>query len=297
MMNHNIKEYSISLICVLIAFLVSLASSQNGVSYNNYPISIICMALSFIIHWLVFIPSYFYKTEKFYDITGTVAYLSILLTTAYLINLVNDEGILLRSIISIIFVMIWAIRLGIFLFKRVIKVGEDKRFEHAKKSFSKFLMFFNISALWVFLTIVNVLTMIINNSDSITDLFFIIGVTIAIIGFIIEVVADMQKRKFRTNISNKGQFISSGLWSISRHPNYFGEMMIWVGMSFATIPILIGWQFITLISPIFVIFLLTKVSGINLLEASANDKWGADKNYQDYKDKTSVLIPFLGSKR
>lgn len=296
-MNHNIKEYSISLICVLIAFLVSLASSQNGVSYNNYPISIICMALSFIIHWLVFIPSYFYKTEKFYDITGTVAYLSILLTTAYLINLVNDEGILLRSIVSIIFVMIWAIRLGIFLFKRVIKVGEDKRFEHAKKSFSKFLMFFNISALWVFLTIVNVLTMIINNSDSVTDLFFIIGVSIAIIGFIIEVVADMQKRKFRTNISNKGQFISSGLWSISRHPNYFGEMMIWVGMSFVTIPILIGWQFITLISPIFVIFLLTKVSGINLLEASANDKWGADKNYQDYKDKTSVLIPFLGSKR
>lgn len=296
-MNHNIKEYSISLICVLIAFLVSLASSQNGVSYNNYPISIICMALSFIIHWLVFIPSYFFKTEKFYDITGTVAYLSILLTTAYLINLVNDEGILLRSIISIIFVMIWAIRLGIFLFKRVIKVGEDKRFEHAKKSFSKFLMFFNISALWVFLTIVNVLTMIINNSDSVTDLFFIIGFKIVIIGFIIEVVADMQKRKFRTNISNKGQFISSGLWSISRHPNYFGEMMIWVGMSFVTIPILIGWQFITLISPIFVIFLLTKVSGINLLEASANDKWGADKNYQDYKDKTSVLIPFLGSKR
>jgi len=296
-MNHNIKEYSISLICVLIAFLVSLASSQNGVSYNNYPISIICMALSFIIHWLVFIPSYFYKTEKFYDITGTVAYLSILLTTAYLINLVNDEGILLRSIISIIFVMIWAIRLGIFLFKRVIKVGEDKRFEHAKKSFSKFLMFFNISALWVFLTIVNVLTMIINNSDSVTDLFFIIGFTIVIIGFIIEVVADMQKRKFCTSISNKGQFINSGLWSISRHPNYFGEMMIWVGMSFVTIPILIGWQFITLISPIFVIFLLTKVSGINLLEASANDKWGADKNYQDYKDKTSVLIPFLGSKR
>ena len=296
-MNHNIKEYSISLICILIAFLVSFAAAQNGPSYNNYPISIICMSLSFIIHWIIFIPSYIYKTEKFYDITGTVAYISILITTVYLLNVVNDEGILLRSILSTIFVMIWAVRLGIFLFKRVIEVGEDKRFKVAKKSFSKFLMFFNISALWVFLTIVNVLTMIINNSDSVTDLFFIIGVRIAIIGFIIEVVADTQKRKFRTNISNKGQFISSGLWSISRHPNYFGEMMIWVGMSFATIPILIGWQFITLISPIFVIFLLTKVSGINLLEASANDKWGADKNYQDYKDKTSVLIPFLRNKR
>ena len=296
-MNHNIKEYSISLICILIASLVSIAAAQNGALYNNYPISIISMALSFIIHWLVFIPSYFYKTEKFYDITGTVAYMSILITTAYLLSIINNEVVLLRSILSIIFVMIWAIRLGAFLFTRVIKVGEDKRFEDAKKSFSKFLMFFNISALWVFLTIVNVLTMIINNSDSITDIFFIIGFSIAIIGLIIEVVADRQKRKFRMNISNKGEFIRSGLWSISRHPNYFGEILIWLGISFSTLPILSGWQFVTLISPIFVILLLTKVSGINLLEAAADDKWALDKNYQDYKEKTSVLIPFLTYKR
>ena len=296
-MNHNIKEYSISLICILIASLVSIAAAQNGALYNNYPISIICMVLSFIIHWLVFIPSYFYKTEKFYDITGTVAYMSILITTAYLLSIINNEVVLLRSILSIMFVMIWAIRLGAFLFTRVIKVGEDKRFEDAKKSFSKFLMFFNISALWVFLTIVNVLTMIINNSDSITDIFFIIGFSIAIIGLIIEVVADRQKRKFRMNISNKGEFIRSGLWSISRHPNYFGEILIWLGISFSTLPILSGWQFVTLISPIFVILLLTKVSGINLLEAAADDKWALDKNYQDYKEKTSVLIPFLTYKR
>jgi steroid 5-alpha reductase family enzyme len=296
-MNHNIKEYSISLICILIAFLVSIAAAQNGALYNNYPISIICMALSFIIHWLVFIPSFFYKTEKFYDITGTVAYMSILITTAYLLSIIKNEVVLLRSILSIIFVMIWAIRLGAFLFTRVIKVGEDKRFEDAKKSFSKFLMFFNISALWVFLTVVNVLTMIINNSDSITDIFFIIGFSIAIIGLIIEVVADRQKRKFRMNISNKGEFIRSGLWSISRHPNYFGEILIWLGISFSTLPILSGWQFITLISPIFVILLLTKVSGINLLETAADEKWALDKNYQDYKEKTSVLIPFLTYKR
>ena len=143
----------------------------------------------------------------------------------------------------------------------------------------------------------NVLTMIINNADSVTDIFFIVGFSISIIGFIIEVVADMQKRKFRINMANKGQFITSGLWSISRHPNYFGEIMIWVGISFVTLPVLIGWQFITLISPIFVIFLLTRVSGINLLESAANDKWSTDKNYQDYKDKTSVLIPFLINKR
>ena len=83
----------------------------------------------------------------------------------------------------------------------------------------------------------------------------------------------------------------------SRHPNYFGEILIWLGISFSTLPILSGWQFVTLISPIFVILLLTKVSGINLLEAAADDKWALDKNYQDYKEKTSVLIPFLTYKR
>ena len=295
-MNLNLKEYLISLVCLLIAFIVSILAAQNGASYNKYPIILLCMVLSFIIHWVVFIPSYFYKTEKFYDITGTVAYISILLTSAYLLDIVHQEGLLTRSLLSIFFVMIWALRLGLFLLFRVINVGEDKRFEDAKKSFSKFFMFFNISALWVFLTIVNVLTMIINNSDSVTDLFFITGFSISIIGLIIEVVADKQKSNFRVNSSNKSEFISSGLWSISRHPNYFGEIMIWVGISVTTFPILIGWQFITLISPIFVIFLLTKVSGINLLEASSDDRWGADKKYQDYKEKTSVLIPFIKNK-
>ena len=296
MINHSLKDYSICLICILIAYLVSIAGAQNGPSFNNYPILVICMSLSFIIHWTIFIPSYIFKTEKFYDITGTVAYISILLTSAYLLNIIHQEGLLTRSLLLIFFVMIWALRLGLFLLFRVINIGEDKRFEDAKKSFSKFFMFFNISALWVFLTIVNVLTMIINNSDSVTGLFFITGFSISIIGFIIEVVADKQKRNFRINSSNKSQFISSGLWSISRHPNYFGEIMIWIGISVTTFPILIGWQFITLISPIFVIFMLTKVSGINLLEASADDRWGADKKYQDYKDKTSVLIPFIKNK-
>ncbi|MDG2367315.1 MAG: DUF1295 domain-containing protein [Candidatus Marinimicrobia bacterium] len=292
-MNHNFKEYLISFFCVIIAFLVSILAAQNGSLYNKYPIIVICMVLSFVIHWVVFIPSYFFKTEKFYDITGTVAYISILLMTSYLVNIINQEGLLTRSLLLIVFVMIWALRLGLFLLFRVINVGEDKRFEDAKESFSKFFMFFTISALWVFLTIVNVLTMIINNSDSVTDLFFIAGFSISIIGFILEIVADKQKRNFRVDSSNKGQFITSGLWRFSRHPNYFGEIMIWVGISIVTFPVLVGWQLITLISPIFVMLLLTKVSGINLLEASADDRWGNDIKYQDYKEKTSVLIPFI----
>ena len=72
--------------------------------------------------------------------------------------------------------------------------------------------------------------------------------------------------------------------------------MIWVGISIVTFPVLVGWQLITLISPIFVMLLLTKVSGINLLEASADDRWGNDIKYQDYKEKTSVLIPFIKNK-
>ena len=199
----------------------------------------------------------------------------------------------LRSKVVIVMVVVWAMRLGLFLFIRVLKAGEDSRFEDAKNSFIVFLMFFNISGLWVFLTTANALTLILNNSDLFGDLQFFVGLTIWIIGFSFEVVADEQKRRFRKKTENHGMFIVSGLWSISRHPNYFGEILIWTGMASISLPVLSGWQYATLISPIFVTLLLTRISGVNLLEESADKKWGHLDNYQDYKKNTSVLVPFI----
>ena len=199
----------------------------------------------------------------------------------------------LRSKVVIVMVVVWAMRLGLFLFIRVLKAGEDSRFEDAKNSFIVFLMFFNISGLWVFLTTANALTLILNNSDLFGDLQFFVGLTIWIIGFSFEVVADEQKRRFRKKTENHGMFIVSGLWSISRHPNYFGEILIWTGMSIICLPVLSGWQYATLISPVFVVLLLTRISGVNLLEESADKKWGHLDNYQNYKKNTAVLVPFI----
>ena len=152
-----------------------------------------------------------------------------------------------------------------------------------------------MSALWVFLTTANALTLIINNTNIFNDVFFYFGITIWCVGFLFEVVADEQKRRFRANERNKDRFIRTGLWSISRHPNYFGEILIWVGMGVIAFPTLQGWQYVTLISPIFIYFLLTRISGVNLLEDRAEKKWGGNGDYEKYKKEVPVLFPYLNS--
>ena len=101
----------------------------------------------------------------------------------------------------------------------------------------------------------------------------------------------MQKTAF--NKKNKGKFISSGLWSLSRHPNYFGEFALWTGLAIISISFLSGVMYVVLISPIFIYLLLNKVSGVNLLEDIAEERWGSEKEYQDYKKNTPVFFPKL----
>ncbi len=261
-------------------------------TYFGLPIVFITMLLSFILHWIAFIPAYFFKTEKFYDILGTIAYLSITSLAIYFTVYLSQEELHLRSIFVASLIIIWALRLGIFLLIRVLKNGEDRRFRDPMQSFSKFLLWWSMSAFWVFLTTLNAITMLTNNFDSILDVFFIFGLTLWFIGFGIELISDEQKRKFKLKPENNENFISSGLWSVSRHPNYFGEIILWIGISIMSLPTLVGIQFLSLISPIFIYFLLTRISGVNLLEKRADNKWGNQKDYQDYKRKTPILIPF-----
>ncbi|NQV36933.1 MAG: DUF1295 domain-containing protein [Candidatus Marinimicrobia bacterium] len=284
------RDIFISIISVIIAGAFAWAGSYGGPSFAGFPALIFIVGIGFLIHWIIFLPSFFAKTEKFYDITGTVAYFVMTGLAVYIAS--DSSSLSLLSKIIATMVLIWALRLGLFLLIRVFRVGEDKRFSEAKKSFSKFLMFFSLSGLWVFLTTANALTLILNNPDINGVLFLGIGGIIWVIGFLFEVVADEQKRRFRKKDSNRGQFITTGLWSISRHPNYFGEILIWIGMAVISFPVLSGWQYATLISPLFVILLLTKVSGVNLLEESADKKWGNLDEYQTYKVNTAALIPF-----
>tara|TARA_Y100000816_G_scaffold177629_1_gene128216 strand:+ start:542 stop:949 length:408 start_codon:yes stop_codon:yes gene_type:complete len=121
----------------------------------------------------------------------------------------------------------------------------------------------------------------------------IIGIIIFIIGFTIEIIADSQKTKFRANDDNKDKFISSGLWKYSRHPNYLGEIILWLGISLISFSSLEGFQYITLISPIFTYLLLVNVSGINFLEKSGKKKWGHLESYKKYLKETPRLFGFL----
>jgi len=278
----------ISIFLFLLALLIGYAGSLDGPSIFGYPGLMLIATVGFLIHWLVFIPSYLFKTEKYYDITGTIAYLVMTALAVFSADELNH-----RSQVVAVLIVVWALRLGLFLIVRVFQVGEDKRFHEVKSLFLRFLVWFSMSALWVFLTTANALTLILNNHPLIDDGYFLIGLMIWMIGFAFEVTADEQKRRFRNNPNNKGRFIRTGLWSISRHPNYFGEILIWVGMAIISFPVLSGWQYTTLISPLFVTLLLTRVSGINLLEASSDKNWGDMESYQQYKQQTSVLVPFI----
>ena len=292
-MNPIIKDYINIAIVISIAWVIAYAGSYNSTNFNGHSILFLCMCSSFLVHWIAFIPSYLAKTEKFYDITGTVAYITVLYIASTLTTYSFDHQLELRSQVAIALVVIWAVRLGLFLFIRVLKVGEDRRFREAKQSFSKYLLWWSMSALWVFLTTANALTLIINNTNVSDDLYFYFGISLWGFGFLFEVLADEQKRKFRTNKNNKNRFISTGLWGISRHPNYFGEILLWVGMAIIALPTLKGWQHVTLISPIFIYFLLTRISGVNLLEQRADKKWSGDEDYKKYKKQVPILIPFL----
>ena len=198
-----------------------------------------------------------------------------------------------RSILLLVLVIIWALRLGIFLFRRIQKAKKDDRFDEIKPSFIRFLNVWTIQGLWVTLTMAAALVAITTTCRKELDLFALIGFLVWAFGFAIEVVADSQKSRFSANPDNKGKFIQTGLWSRSRHPNYFGEIILWFGVAVIALPVLQGWQWVALISPIFVILLLTRVSGIPLLEKKADKKWGGHGDYEAYKKRTNVLIPQL----
>ncbi|HAV76449.1 MAG TPA: hypothetical protein DCX53_03750 [Anaerolineae bacterium] len=275
-------------ILILIGALVAWAGSQNGTSIAGIPLFALLVGMVFMIQWLAFIPAYLRQTEKFFDLTGSITYISGIILALFFSTGVDPRSILLSGL-----VIIWAIRLGTFLFGRIKKAGKDDRFDELKPSFIRFLNVWTIQGLWVTFTMAAALVAITTTARKELDLFAVVGFLVWAIGFTFEVIADSQKSKFNANPANKGRFIQTGLWSRSRHPNYFGEIVLWVGVSIIALPVLQGWQWIALISPVFVALLLTRVSGVPQLEKKADNKWGGQENYELYKKRTPVLIPRL----
>jgi len=247
------------------------------------------LIITFVVQWIAYIPAYALKTEKFYDLTGSLTYLSIfiycLMATQSIENLKDGNLILAGAI------MFWAIRLGSFLFMRIAKDGKDKRFNLIKTSFSRFFMTWTLQGMWVFICSSSALVAITSPTGVIVNNIFILGFILFVFGLVIEVIADNQKSNFRSIEENKDSFINEGLWSRSRHPNYFGEITLWSGIMVMSISSFTGMNYLAIFSPIFTYLLLNFISGVRILEARGNKKWGHLDEYNNYKKNTPKLIP------
>lgn len=273
------------------AVLLAWAGGQGGVTLGGVPAFALAVGLAFLLNGLAFLPAYLLQTEKFFDLTGSLTFLSMtgLTLWAALRQSLLDERATLVSVL----VVIWAVRLGTFLFHRIQKAGGDDRFTALKSSSLRFLTVWMLQALWASVTLAPALVVMTSLHRKPLDGFALAGALLWLVGFLIEVVADAQKSRFRAEPANRGRFIQSGLWARSRHPNYFGEILLWTGIALIALPVLQGWQLLTVLSPFFVAFLLTRVSGIPLLERRAEERWGTLPEYQEYKRRTPLLIPRL----
>ena len=276
----------INVIIALFSFLIAF-----GIAYSTGLSSVVmAVCLAYLIQWLLFIPAYVFQTEKFYDLSGGLTYITVVI---FSLAVTSNSGINLANLIIAIFIIIWAIRLSSFLFLRISKDGEDKRFRSIKPNLTQFFMTWTLQGMWVSLCSMCALTAINTGRLEVMNIFFIIGAGIFVTGLYIEIKADNQKSRFRSIPENRDRFITDGLWSKSRHPNYFGEVLLWSGIAVMSVSALEGLQYITLISPIFTYLLLVHVSGVRMLEARADIKWGQDPEYKNYVEKTPMLFPKL----
>lgn len=285
-MNKVTSQALISIGAILVTGLAfAWAGSQGSVELGGGSLFWYCVVLAFAINWLVFIPSFIAKSEHYFDATGTATYLS---TTA--LAIIGSGGSHWRGQLLALLVAFWALRLGVFLFSRIKDAGGDGRFDKLKMNFFSFLMVWSLQALWVMLTLGAALAAMTSTTAGEFGWATLLGLILFAVGVVIEIEADHQKSLFRQDPANEDQFITTGLWAWSRHPNYFGEIVLWLGIALIALPALQGWQLAMLISPVFVYILLTRISGIPLLESRGKRRWGHDPEYQAYKDRTPALI-------
>lgn len=288
------KSSRSSLIAIIVALvigaLVALAGSQGGATVGGIPLFAIAVAAAFAIQILAFIPAMLLRTERFFDLTGSLTFLAISVALVLMTPMPDARSWILAAM-----VILWAARLGSFLAMRVHKAGSDGRFDEIKGSPVRFLQVWVIQGAWVSITAAAAWIAISTDAASRAPIGWltVVGIIVWVAGMTIEIVADAQKSAFRADPRHKDEFIRTGLWSRSRHPNYFGEIVIWVGVFLTAAPVLGGWQWVAILSPLFVILLLTRVSGIPLLEARAEEKWGDRADYVEYRESTPSLIPRL----
>jgi len=281
----NIIAITAFLICIV---LINIAGQNIEIEIRGMNAFTFILIIAVLLQVFFFLPSFLLKTEKYYDLVGSLTYI----TTISLAYFSVENKTMIDSIIYF-YVMVWASRLGIYLFRRVRNDGKDVRFEKAKRHFFWFLQYWMGQALWVSLTACAAIIAILSPEENTLPVLAIVGMVLWISGFTIESISDYQKRVFRKENNPSESFIHTGFWARSRHPNYFGEITLWTGIAVIALNTLNGIEYITLISPVFVYILLTRMSGVNLLERIADERYGHLEEYQRYKRNTPVLVPKL----
>ena len=279
----NIINVSLTLLAIYLYSITANNIETEILGFNSFKFLI---SMAVLIQFVIFLPSFLFQTEKFYDLTGSLTFISV--TSIAYFSLDNPTTI---DTILYLYVIVWAGRLGIFLFRRINKDGKDERFDKAKKKFFWFLQYWMGQAAWVVFTAGASILAILSPVEAKLEVLAFIGIFLWWSGFLIEVISDYQKRKFRETSDPKTEFISTGLWARSRHPNYFGEITLWVGMAVISLSSLSGIEYVTaVVSPLFVYLLLRKAEGVPMLERIADERYGELSDYQEYKANTPVLM-------
>ena len=188
-------------------------------------------------------------------------------------------------------VLVWAVRLGGYLLARILRIKVDHRFDEMRDRPLRFARFWLLQAISVAVVMLPVTYLLGRDDPPSFGPWMTAGGVIWLLGLVIETVSDAQKSAFKSKVENRERFVTSGLWRYSRHPNYFGEMLVWWGLFVFAVPFLHGAAFAVVIGPVFITLLLLFVSGIPLLERSAEAKYGEDPAYREYKRRTSILVP------
>ncbi len=275
-----------SIIITAVVFAVAWMGDQTGSTLYGLPL-MTAMALGiFAVQWVGLIHARLFETEHYFDLVGSLTYITV---TLFAVQQAGDMGLRQQIIAGV--VIVWAARLGPFLFRRIQKAGEDRRFRKIKLSTPRFLLTWTLQGTWVFLTAGAALAAIMTPNVAPLGTLFYVGAVMWVLGFAIEVIADNQKSAFKADAANENKFITTGIWARAQHPNYFGEILLWAGVAVMALPSLSGSAMIFLISPVFVAVLLTRISGVPLLRKTAGERWGEDPEYQAYLKNTPLLIP------
>lgn len=235
---------------------------------------------------LVFLWATLIKDNSIVDIGWGMGFLVVAAVGLIIMPLPQPFHYVLAAMVGI-----WGIRLSGYIFGRHRNVGEDYRYAQWRKEWGKYVVpraFFQIFMLQGMFMYVIALPIMIAMGNSETELSWVsyIGIALWLIGFLFEAVGDWQKSKFKADPANNGKIMQSGLWRYTRHPNYFGEALLWWGIFVFVQPA--GYWYVSIISPIILTFLLTKVSGVAMLEK----KYKGNKAFEDYARRTSAFIPW-----